>query len=256
MTISVIVPAAGCGARAALNGNKILAPLHGRTLLSWTLGALERGLAADEFVIACRPEEQSAVRAAFLEQRHALVLQNAARGIRLRLRALHFVTDQSSQAPDAVGALRVRLVSGGATRQDSVRAGVQAARGEFVLVHDAARPCLSLQLIARVVARAEECGAAIAALPVSDTVKRADASGCIAQTLDRSTIWLAQTPQVFRRDWLLEALQDAQNAGFQGTDCASLLERMGRPIALVEGEADNLKVTYAPDLERAAAILS
>ena len=135
-------------------------------------------------------------------------------------------------------------------------AATRAARGEWLIVHDAARPCLSSSLIERVFEAARETGAAIAALPVSDTVKRAAPDGSIAQTLDRSEIWLAQTPQIFRREPFLAALEDAQSSGWSGTDCASILERVGHKVQLVAGEADNLKVTYAADLERAAAILA
>ena len=148
------------------------------------------------------------------------------------------------------------VVEGGATRQDSVEQGVRAARGDYVLVHDAARPCISSEIVARTVVAAHETGAAIAALPVSDTVKQADAAGNVAQTLDRKLIWLAQTPQVFRRDWFLAALEQARAAGFAGTDCASILEHAGHDVALVEGEVNNLKITFAADLERAAAILA
>ncbi len=150
----------------------------------------------------------------------------------------------------------VRLVEGGSTRQDSVYAGVRQATSDYVLVHDAARPCLSADTIMRVVQSAVENGAAIAALPVSDTVKQADKSGAfIAETLDRRTIWLAQTPQVFRRTLLLPALESAAREDFQGTDCASLLERRNQNVALVEGEASNFKVTYAADLARAESLL-
>ena len=150
----------------------------------------------------------------------------------------------------------VRLVEGGLTRQDSVYAGVRQATSDFVMVHDAARPCLSADTIMRVVQAALEHGAAIAALQVLDTVKRADKSGVFsAETLDRRTIWLAQTPQVFRRTLLLAALESAAREEFQGTDCASLLERRGQGVALVEGEAANFKVTYATDLARAESLL-
>ncbi len=227
MTISAIVPAAGCGARAALNGNKILALLlDNRSVLFWTLNAL-RGA-------NCWP-------GALLE---IIVVAQAA-----EFAAIEEIKHQCAFS------LEFRLVVGGATRQDSVFAGVEAARGDFVLVHDAARPCVSSAVIERVVQAAQKTGAAIAALPVSDTVKRADSAGNIAQTLDRNEIWLAQTPQIFQRDWFFTALKAAQETGFSGTDCASIMERAGHEVALVEGDSHNLKVTYAADLERAAAIL-
>lgn len=224
----MVVPAAGCGARAAQNGNKILAPLLGRPLLSWTLEALagarleEAGCQVVEWVLCARQEEFDAIRAAV-----PAALQPS-----------------------------LRLVEGGHTRQQSVFHGVKNSRGDLVLVHDAARPCVGGELVQRVVVAARANGAAIAALPVSDTVKRAPRDGSfIAETLDRSTIWLAQTPQVFRRSLFLEALERAAREEFDGTDCASIVERWGHQVALVEGEATNLKVTYPADLERAAAIM-
>lgn len=224
----MVVPAAGCGARAGLNGNKILADLKGRPLLAWTLESLAAAPLAKldaaivEWILCARPEEFALIEAAVP---HHL-------------------------AP-------VRLVEGGATRQESVYAGVKQASGDLVLVHDAARPCLDDGTMLRVVESALHNGAAIAALPVSDTVKQTAPGDCfIARTLDRSTIWTAQTPQVFRRNLLLHALESAVREDYQGTDCASLLERKGTPVALVEGHYTNLKVTFAADMERAAAILS
>ncbi|RYG66906.1 2-C-methyl-D-erythritol 4-phosphate cytidylyltransferase, partial [bacterium] len=178
MTISAIVPAAGCGARAALNGNKILAPLRdGKSVLFWTLNALRSAEYAGheliEIIVVARSEEFAAIEA--VKQECAFSLD-------------------------------FKIVEGGATRQDSVSNGVSSARGDFVLVHDAARPCLPGEVVARTVADAQKSGAAIAALPVSDTVKRSNGAGAIAQTLDRSEIWLAQTPQVFKRDLFLAAL--------------------------------------------------
>lgn len=161
-------------------------------------------------------------------------------------------------------ALPLRIVEGGATRADSVRHCVDLARGDLVLIHDAARPCLTSEVTARVVAQALRSGAAIAALPADDTVKRVSGED-IEETLERSTIYLAQTPQVFRREWLRDALHSAQQSGFCGTDCASYVERwsLRNPtsstrcsVSVVRGDARNLKVTYAEDLERAAHCLN
>ncbi|MBW3636205.1 MAG: 2-C-methyl-D-erythritol 4-phosphate cytidylyltransferase [Armatimonadetes bacterium] len=232
MTISAIVPAAGCGARAALNGNKILAPLHDivpwgeYSVLFWTLNALRAasypGAELLEIIVVARKEEFEAIEKVWSECGFSL---------------WHWT------------------VEGGATRQDSVLAGVQKAQGDWVLVHDAARPCVSGDVISRTVEAAQKTGGAIAALPVSDTVKRASGENFIEETLNRNEIWLAQTPQVFRRDLFLAALQSARIEGFEGTDCASIMERAGHKVALAEGNINNLKVTYAADLERAAAIL-
>jgi len=167
-----------------------------------------------------------------------------------------------AQPEDAVA---LRMVEGGAERQQSVGNAVRAAGGDFVMVHDAARPLVSAQLINRVCVAARRDGAAIPALQASDTVKAVvlqDNRLVVRETLERKTLWLVQTPQVFRREILATALTQAEVAGFTGTDCASLVEQLTdaqgqplHPVTVVEGEANNFKVTYPPDLERAAALL-
>jgi 2-C-methyl-D-erythritol 4-phosphate cytidylyltransferase len=154
--------------------------------------------------------------------------------------------------------LNIRIVEGGASRQESVANAAGAACGDFLLVHDAARPLVSAPSIFQVCEAALRDGAAILALPVPDTVKSSTAVGdkiVIERTLDRKLIWLAQTPQVFRCAILLDALAQAALDSFSGTDCASLVERMGCPVTVVPGQSRNFKVTYAADLERAAVLL-
>jgi 2-C-methyl-D-erythritol 4-phosphate cytidylyltransferase/2-C-methyl-D-erythritol 2,4-cyclodiphosphate synthase len=153
----------------------------------------------------------------------------------------------------------LRVVSGGARRQDSVARAFQAIdqRSEIVVVHDAARPFATSGLVARTVDAAIEHGAAIAAVQSSDTVKRAGAATgadrFVKETLARETIYLAQTPQAFRR----AVLQDAIAAGLEGadaTDEASLAERAGHPVRIVEGDRTNIKVTTQQDLSAAQAL--
>jgi 2-C-methyl-D-erythritol 4-phosphate cytidylyltransferase/2-C-methyl-D-erythritol 2,4-cyclodiphosphate synthase len=147
----------------------------------------------------------------------------------------------------------VRLVAGGARRQDSVDNAFRAssARSTFIVVHDAARPLASAALVSRTLAAAAESGAALAALPSRDTVKQGR-GGFVTATLSRESVFLAQTPQAFRRDVLDAAL--AQGAG-EATDEASLAERAGYPVRLVEGEGTNIKITTPGDLLLAEAIL-
>ena len=206
-----------------------------------------------EWVVACRADEREAIKSAFGLANNARFQELLRRGLFPRSRALQFL-ESVDQTRDE-NAMPILLVEGGATRQDSVTNAVRAAKSDWVLVHDAARPCVSRALIQSVLQAATATGAAIAALPVSDTVKRAAPDGSISETLNRDEIWLAQTPQVFRREPFLAALENAQRDGWQGTDCASIMERAGHKVVLVKGESENLKVTYAPDLERAAAIL-
>jgi 2-C-methyl-D-erythritol 4-phosphate cytidylyltransferase / 2-C-methyl-D-erythritol 2,4-cyclodiphosphate synthase len=148
----------------------------------------------------------------------------------------------------------VKVVAGGAARADSVRNGLAALDGcALVLVHDAARPFATAGLARAVALAAARDGAALAALPASDTVKRADASAPphVAETLDRRSIWLAQTPQGFRRDVLCRAFEAAGPAAAEATDECALVERLGLPVALVPGEPGNFKITTADDVARA-----
>lgn len=148
-----------------------------------------------------------------------------------------------------------RAVAGGAARAESVRHGLAAAEdAAVVLVHDAARPFASADLAARVVAAAARDGAALAAVPVTDTVKQAQAGSVpprVAATLDRRALWLAQTPQGFRRELLLRAYRLAGADAALATDECALVERMGAPVTLVPGEPGNFKLTGPEDLERA-----
>ncbi len=148
--------------------------------------------------------------------------------------------------------------NGGATRQISVRAGLEAIaarKPDLVLVHDAARPFLSPALIGRAIEAAASSGAAIPALPVTDTVKRVDASGLILETVDRLALRSVQTPQAFRFDTLIEAHRRAAAAGRDDfTDDASLAEWAGLTVTTFEGEAGNVKLTTADDFLRAEAL--
>jgi 2-C-methyl-D-erythritol 4-phosphate cytidylyltransferase len=149
------------------------------------------------------------------------------------------------------------VVAGGATRTDSVRAGVRAASegAALVAVHDAARPLVSPRVVAASIALAAREGAALVAVPSNDTTKRVDERGWAVETLERSTLWLAQTPQVFRRGELLELLDRAEAEGFTPTDDSALYERFVGPVPITPGDASNLKITRVADLELAAALL-
>lgn len=153
----------------------------------------------------------------------------------------------------------VRVAAGGRARADSVRNGLAAASdAAVVLVHDAARPFASADLASRVARAAALDGAALAALPATDTVKRmapGSAPPRVAETLDRTALWLAQTPQGFRRDLLLRAYQRAGADAAAATDECLLVERMGEPVTLVPGEPANFKITGPEDLARARALV-
>jgi 2-C-methyl-D-erythritol 4-phosphate cytidylyltransferase len=145
-----------------------------------------------------------------------------------------------------------RVIAGGRERQDSVRNALAHVRDEheIVLVHDGVRPFVTGALIERAVAGAKAFGAVTVGVPVRDTVKALDAAGRVVKTVQREGLWLVQTPQAFRREVILAAYEKAAVEGFYGTDDASLIERMGIPVRMIPGDADNIKVTAPEDLER------
>ncbi len=152
------------------------------------------------------------------------------------------------------------VVPGGAERQDSVWAGLEALGDacDWVLVHDAARPLVTAAMIERGLAAARRHHAAVAAVPVRDTLKRVrEHSGdrLVWETVERSGLWAAQTPQVFHVSVLRQAFQLAGRHASQFTDDASLVEAMGRPVAVFEGSAQNVKVTYPEDVLLVEALL-
>lgn len=152
----------------------------------------------------------------------------------------------------------VRIVQGGATRAESAKNGVNAASGELVAVHDAARPFVTQELIARVIEAAAECGAAAPAVPVKDTIKQAKAPGdgktvpenCLVEaTPDRNTLFAVQTPQCFDRAAYLAALEQMDEARARlVTDDCSLFELAGLPVRLTQGDYANIKITTREDL--------
>jgi len=151
-----------------------------------------------------------------------------------------------------------RLVVGGRRRQDSVEQGLAAVPEgvEYTIVHDGARPLVTPELVQRCLAEARRTGAAIAALPVKDTLKAVDKEHLIQNTVDRQGLWQAQTPQAARTEMLRQAHVAARLSGFTGTDEASLLARLGIPVSVVEGTELNIKITRPADLEIAEAILA
>jgi 2-C-methyl-D-erythritol 4-phosphate cytidylyltransferase/2-C-methyl-D-erythritol 2,4-cyclodiphosphate synthase len=153
----------------------------------------------------------------------------------------------------------VRVVAGGARRQDSVANAFRAAgeATDVIVIHDAARPFASAELIARTIAAAAESGAAVAAMQSRDTVKRTARAGSgpfVEETIARETIYLAQTPQAFRREVLRRALELGARDGVEATDEAGLVELAGLPVRLVDGEASNIKITTPEDMAIGEAI--
>ena len=151
----------------------------------------------------------------------------------------------------------LEVVTGGVERQESVARALEAVSPgcEVVVIHDGVRLLLSQELLTAVIQSAQRSGAAMAAVPARDTVKEVEA-GVVRATLDRSRIWLAQTPQAFFTDLIRRAYEAAAREGIQGTDDAALVERLGVSVEVVPGSEENIKVTTAADLVFAEAVLA
>ncbi|MBI3976860.1 MAG: 2-C-methyl-D-erythritol 4-phosphate cytidylyltransferase [Chloroflexi bacterium] len=199
--------------------DKLFAELAGRPVLAWTLDAVAGAGIFDRIVLV--------VGDASLERARSLV---------------------GGLAP-----ANVAVVPGGARRQDSVCAGLAALPdADWIAVHDGARPLVQPALFPAGLAAARESGAALAAIPVQDTIKVVDMAGFVRATPDRQSLFCAQTPQVFRADLLRRA--HAAAAG-DVTDDAALVEALGVPVRIFPGAAENLKITTPVDLAIAAALL-
>ncbi len=150
----------------------------------------------------------------------------------------------------------IRLVVGGAHRQDSVFNGLKVvdAASEIVIVHDAVRPFITPALVEETIRQCARFDGAVAAIPATDTLKHVE-DGLISATLDRSSIWQVQTPQAFGKDILLQAFQQAEEDNFYGTDEAGLVERIGAKVAVVMGDRRNIKITCPEDIPVAEVLI-
>jgi 2-C-methyl-D-erythritol 4-phosphate cytidylyltransferase/2-C-methyl-D-erythritol 2,4-cyclodiphosphate synthase len=224
---AVIIPAAGSGSRMGLSTPKQFHELAGQPILVRTVRAFHRPGEIDTIVLP----------------------------VPAAMRSL--VEDMAARFKLAPKGGNLFIVNGGRTRQDSVRAGLDAlpAGTEVVLVHDGARPLVSAEIIEACLQEAAHSGAAMAAIPVIDTLKAVSLDRVIERTVDRQGLWQAQTPQAARVSLLQAAYAAAEETGFVGTDEASLLERIGCPVTVVDGSKKNLKITHPEDLLVAEAIL-
>ena len=147
--------------------------------------------------------------------------------------------------------LGIKAVDGGAERYESIEKGLENLRDDidFVAIHDAARPCIADEWISSVFEKAEQTGAAILGIPVTSTLKRVSKDRTIDETVDREQLWEAQTPQVFRKDWLLSAY--ASRGNFKATDDSQLLEKAGKQVHMVMGSPINRKITTKSDFKLA-----
>ncbi len=150
-----------------------------------------------------------------------------------------------------------QIVPGGEERQESVWRGLQAIRGraDWVVIHDGARPFVPPDVIERTIFEAQESYAAVAALPAYETLKEVSPEREVVRTLDRRHVWMIQTPQIFKTDLILNAHEQARKDGFLGTDDASLVERLGIPVRIVQGSRFNFKITTPEDIILGEALL-
>jgi 2-C-methyl-D-erythritol 4-phosphate cytidylyltransferase len=204
--------------------DKLLTPLGGRPLLLHTLERLLATKVPEEIILVIRPDSEAEMEATVAP-----------------------LKDQGN----------IRLVSGGAQRQDSVRAGLSAVSdtSEFVMVHDAARPFVTKELIDVVLAAAKLSDAAVCGTPCSDSLKEVAEDGLVIQTIDRSKLWTVQTPQIFRTKLLRDAYLAAAKTGEIFTDDTAVVEKMGHPVRIVLYNGVNLKVTTPADWSLAEASL-
>lgn len=222
MTYTVIIPAAGQGKRMGAGKNKLFLELEGKPIFIHTLQVFEQDEHCSGVILVINEHEKAEFQ--------------------------HFL--------QKFGIKKIMAFApGGDERQYSVFHGVEAIEKDgIVLVHDGARPFVDADLIHNLVAAAQEFGASIPAVPVKDTVKKV-VGNKVEETVERSSLWAVQTPQAFRMSLLRQAHESAIKDHYLGTDDASLVERMGHDVIIVEGNYDNIKLTTPEDLFVAETIL-
>lgn len=225
MNVVAIIPAAGEGRRMGGVVKKQFLHLDGIPILAHTLGVFDASPEIDGVVLVAAAQERN-------------------------------ILDKEILASYPCDKL-LRVVDGGRERQESVARGLDAVPQEcdLVVVHDGVRPLVDTELLSSVVKTAQQHGAAIAAIPAGDTVKRGQ-RGLVTETLEREIIWLAQTPQAFHTSLLRQAYEEAYRHQVLVTDDAALIERLGVKVHLVTGSVENIKVTTPIDLVVAEAILA
>ena len=226
--VAVIVPAAGRGNRMGKTPvKKQFLPLGGLPIVVRTLLAFQNAPDVQQIVCAVAAEDLACLR--------PLITAHGLTKVR-------------------------RVVPGGARRQDSVGAALVALGGDvrpddIILVHDAVRPLVTGEVIDRVISAARQFGGAVAACPVTDSLKQVTPDRMIQKSISRETLWTVQTPQGFRMSTLSAAFQKAARDGFYGTDEAALVTHLGLPVGCVEGAIDNIKITTPADLAFAERLL-
>ncbi len=228
MKVTAVIPAGGAGKRMGAASSKQYLKLGGVHMLAHTLKVFQRVPEVDAVVLAVPPPDREFVRTVIV---------------------------------DGYGFSKVSaVVAGGKERQDSVRNGLLAlgdetAEDDMVVIHDAVRPFVTGELIRESIDECRKHGSAVLGIPARDTIKRVDVEGFIGTTVDRRGLWLAQTPQTFRRRIIAEAYCKAEEDGYTGTDDASLVERLGIRVRMICGSLENIKITTPADLAYAEYLL-
>ena len=222
MIVRAIIPAAGQGKRMNSQTPKQFLELEGHPILHHTLKAFENSDLIESIILVVPPKDVAIMKFEWQER-------------------FPIISD---------------VVAGGKERQDSVYNGlcVLEKDTDIVIIHDGVRPFVSRSMIAEVIESAKEHGAAIAALPLNDTLKRGDSENLVKDTIQRDALWRVQTPQAFCYSLLSEGMDQARVDNFYGTDEGVLVERLGKPVKLTVGSEHNIKITRPEDLPLAKLI--
>lgn len=212
-----IILAAGKGTRVGGEKGKAFLPLLGRPLLAWALLVFESFSRIQEILVVVSPDKKEDC------LKEVLLPYNIS---------------------------KAKIISGGAERQDSLWNGFSEIKEpcNLVVIHDGARPFLDQIILEKALDVAEKDGASVVAVPAKDTIKIRDEEGRVQKTLDRSILWAAQTPQTYQYQIIKEALEEARKSNFYSTDDSSLVERIGKPVRIVPGSYENIKITTPDDL--------
>lgn len=217
MSIGAVIVAAGSGKRMGASGNKLWLTLAGKSILAHTVECF-----------ATHP---------LIEKTILVVSERDVQEVKKWLSTVPFQD-------------RIKLTVGGAERQDSVRAGLHQLKDsvEYVLVHDGARPFITDEQIKAIIAKVQQDDATVMAVPVKDTIKVVNPDGMVQSTPQRQSLWAVQTPQAFRLSLLIEAHEKAEASKQMGTDDAMLVEWLGKPVSVLMGSYENIKITTPDDL--------
>ena len=221
---AVVIPAAGKSKRFGGKEKKAFAKLDGRPIFIRTLEHFVTRDDVCQTILAVAPEDMEKMKSKYAAN---------------------------------LGFMGVKLIEGGKRRSDTVAAALKVVSddAEYVAVHDVARPCITSEGIDAVFAEAAKTGAAILAAPITGTLKRVSGAKVIDETVERLSLYEAQTPQVFRKEWLVGAYEQLAGGGDEITDDAQVVERAGHPVSVVDSTRSNIKITTPGDMALARAIL-